>query len=145
MNKQENELMDVAFRINAIYENEKAINILGFSKDKETGVKTNLKATIFKYKMNGEESKAYIEFNNHSPEKGDLLLTSGDRFTMWNDTKQYVIKIVSGMIKSKFSNEEVKPTPAPTHIQETKVEEKQMELVDKEEKALKDVPWALEL
>lgn len=126
MQTTNNELVEVAFRVSAIYHNEKNIKLLGYSKDKETGVKTNIIGTIWMQRRDGETTKAYNDFTDMTVEKGDLLLTSGSDFSMWNDNKQFNIKIVSGVIPSKYKNEPQKEVP-------------------KQEAVIDDTPWELEL
>ena len=139
---QENELKKIAFRINAIFYNEKNIKVLGFSRDKETGVKTDISAVIWIQKQNGDSTKSYIEFTGYDPKKGDLLLTSGS-FSEWNEKQQYTIHVISGVIKSKFNDEN---KTEPTIKKETTKAEGFINSEEKlREPELIDVPWELDL
>lgn len=140
------ELKDVAFRINAIFDNERTVNIMGFSKNKETGVKTDLTATIWKTKQDGEISKAYNDFLNEKPEKGDLLLTSGDNFGVWKERKQFTIRVISGKIESKFKNEVKEEVVVEAPKQEApKTSTNETGFINSEEKVVDEVPWELDL
>lgn len=142
-----NDERQIALRVNAIYNNPKTINFLGFNKNKETEVKYDYSATIFKYDKEGNETDAFMDFKANMPVKGDLILTVGKNFTKWNNRDQYTIEVYNGFMKSAYVDEEQRERymakmnaelisdTKPEAVEAPKVEE------PKQESPIDDVPW----
>lgn len=104
MNNKSSKLIDVTFRINAIYDNGDHIKILGFTKNSETKERRNITATIWKLKKSQTKTMAYKEFEKINEAEDGLLLTSGSDLNEYNGHSQYTIRKISGFIKSKYKN-----------------------------------------
>lgn len=148
-----NELYVLKFRVNAVFDNDNVIRIMGYRKDKGSTEKEELVASIWKTKKDGSDSKAYLELKKLGDITQDLLVVVGIWNDNYNDKKQFTIRVIKDRWISQFKDENGKYEPKqkekPTSTKNVEKDQQKMLKPKKEEPEvdidINDVPWEIDL